>query len=268
VNTRASHQAAALDSLLLECGAIPLSYPCIAIVPPADTSMLDAALRDLIAGTYDWLLLTSANTVFAITQRLSMLNLSLLGANFRTAAIGSSTADAARESLHVEQIELPEEYVAESLAESLPITAGERVLLPESAIARPTLANLLTGRGAAVTVCKAYNTVTGTGGVDLPVLLDQIDALTFTSSSTVTGFMERIGDVLPDALDICAVCIGTKTAATASEYDFRQIITADPYTLAGIVQALETYFSGEKSNSVALRHTNRMQIRQEGNTQG
>lgn len=252
VNTRASHQAAALDTLLHERGAIPLSYPCIAIVPPADTTTLDTALRDLIAGAYDWLLLTSVNTIFAITQRLDTLNLSLARADFRTAAIGSSTAEAAREYLHLEQIELPEQYVAESLAEALPITAGERVLLAESAIARPTLADLLAARGATVTVCEAYNTITGTGGVDLPAVLDQIDALTFTSPSTVTGFVERIGAALPDALSICAVCIGTKTAATASEYGFRQIMTADPYTIAGIVQALEIYFSQEYGASVSL----------------
>ena len=40
--------------------------------------------------------------------------------------------------------------LAESLAEHLPIETGTRVLLPESAIARPTLADRLSARGARV----------------------------------------------------------------------------------------------------------------------
>jgi len=50
VNTRAAHQAAELDDLLRGRGAVPVSYPCIAIAPPADPAPLDAALRDAAAG--------------------------------------------------------------------------------------------------------------------------------------------------------------------------------------------------------------------------
>ncbi|MFN8561211.1 MAG: uroporphyrinogen-III synthase [Anaerolineae bacterium] len=198
-------------------------------------------------GEFDWLVLTSANTVYALEERLSALGLSVAGASFRVATVGPATAGAAQGQLGLIPADLPEEYAAESLADSLPIQPGTRVLLPESALARPTLENRLVARGAIVTTVTAYQTVCGRGGVDLPALLaqKQVDALTFTSSSTVTYLLERLareGGLLEAALDVCAACIGAKTAATARECGFRTIITAGEATLDSLVDALEAHF--------------------------
>ena len=95
VNTRASHQASDFDLLIRERGAVPIAYPCIAIVPPDDTTELDAALKQLNAGGFDWLGLTSANTVYSLAQRLHKLDLMLTG-KFKVAAVGPSTAEAAQ----------------------------------------------------------------------------------------------------------------------------------------------------------------------------
>lgn len=248
VNTRATHQAHALNAILSQQGALVLEYPCIAIVPPPDTHALDSALRDLISGAYEWLLLTSANTVYALAQRLADLRLTLDDAPIRAAAVGMSTAESAREHLHLHDVLLPTEYIAEALAEALPVTPLSRVLLPESAIAPPTLADLLTARGAQVTVVEAYQNVTGTGGVDLVATLagGQVDALTFTSASTVAGLVERLQPhtgALDTARDICAACIGPKTAAAAQAYGFRHVICAREYTLDGLMQTLNDYFT-------------------------
>ncbi|MBI1279204.1 MAG: uroporphyrinogen-III synthase [Anaerolineaceae bacterium] len=246
VNTRAEHQAKALNDLLQLRGAVPEAYPCIEIIPPEDTSQLDKALVNLCEGHYDWLTLTSANTVFALKQRLDSLGLTLAGKSFRTAVIGPATAEAAQQ-LGLNTIDLPAQYDAEALAISLPIEAGTRVLLPESVIARPTLNDQLTTRGAKVTVVTAYQTICGRGGVDVPRLLaqKQIDAMTFTSSSTVTYFLERLqkeGGKLEDALSLCAACIGDQTAQTARDCDFRVITVASEHTLDGLVNTLDRYF--------------------------
>lgn len=248
VNTRATHQAHALNAVLSQQGAQVLEYPCIAIVLPPDTRALDSALRDLIGGAYDWLLLTSANTVFALAQRLTDLRLTLDAARFHTAAVGMSTAESAREYLHLREVLLPAEYIAEALAEALPVTPSSRVLLPESAIAPPTLADLLTARGAQVTVVEAYQNVTGTGGVDLAAALadGQVDALTFTSASTVAGLVERLQPhtgALDAARDVCAACIGPKTAVAAQAHGFRHVVSAHEYTLDGLMQILDEYFT-------------------------
>ncbi len=248
VNTRAEHQAEVLNELLRLQGAVPLAYPCIDMVPPEDTTALDTALFNLATGHYDWLTLTSANTVYAIAERLSTLDLPLMGTAFRTAALGPATAAAARQILNLEVWVVPAEYDAENLANSLPITPESHILLPESDIARPTLAKMLMARGAHVTEIMAYQTACGYGGDDIPRLLEdqQIDALTFTSSSTVTYFLERLENEsghLEKALTLFAACIGSKTAATARDRGFSIVTTASEHTLESLIDALDIHFA-------------------------
>ncbi|MFW5691673.1 MAG: uroporphyrinogen-III synthase [Chloroflexota bacterium] len=253
VNTRAVQQAGAFDALIRARGAVPLAYPCIAIVPPADTAPLDAALLGLATGAFDWLVLTSANTVYSLAQRLDALDLTLDDSRrFRTAAVGEATAQAAQDWLKLPVDLMPDDYVAEALAAALLAAVdagvGRRVLLPESAIARPTLAQLLTDGGAAVTVVDAYRTVRGAGGVDLAGLLRQgaVDVVTFTSSSTVTYCVERLaaegGDITGLAA-VCLACIGPKTAQTAADHGLTVTVIPDTYTLEGMLDALAQYWT-------------------------
>lgn len=250
VNTRAPHQAPVLDEILRAHGAVPLDYPCIEIVPADDNSSFDASLRDLAAGRYTWLVLTSANTVFALARRLEALGIRLDGARFRTAVIGPSTRDATRERLGLETTVIPEKFVGESLGEALPARVGDRVLLPESAIARPALADMLRARGVEVAVVAAYHTLPGHGGANVPELLaaGSIDAVMFTSASTVAYFLDRVrheGGSLPRALELCAACIGPVTADAARKLGFTHIVVPGKYTLSGMTDALDEFFTRE-----------------------
>lgn len=258
VNTRAAHQSAALDALIRAACAIPVSYPCIAIQSPQNTSEVDAALQMLVAGEYDWLVLTSANTVHSIQMRLEALGLTLRETVCKIAVVGDSTAAVAQASLNREVDLVPEEYIAESLADSLLERGAKNVLLPESAIARPTLGNLLRAGGATVTAVTAYETVCGNDDSRLLPALNagEVDVITFTSSSTVTCFLERLHkeDADTDALallqDICIACIGSKTAATAKELGFKNIIIPSTFTLEGMMAAAETYFENLTSEKL------------------
>lgn len=247
VNTRAAHQAAEFSALLRQHGAIPVEYPCIEIAPPEDTSPLDAALRELAAGCFGWLVLTSANTVFSLAQRRKVLGLSLDNAAFQTAVVGPATDHAARQ-IGLDPVSLPEEYTAEALAGAMPDVSGARVLLPASAIARTALAETLAARGADVVTVTAYRTVCGSGGEDVPRLLAQrqIDAIAFTSSSTVMFFIERLqreNGALEDALPLCAACIGGPTAATAREHGFTRVVLPPRQTTGDLIGALDACFA-------------------------
>lgn len=247
VNTRAAHQAPALDALLRVSGALPVPYPCIAIVPPRDCRALDRSLAALAQGGYDWLVLTSTNTVDALAERLLEIGQTLTLANIRVAAVGPATARAANDRLYLETVLLPESYVAESLALALPLVTDARILLPESAIARPTLADALVARGAHVDVVTAYETVCGQGGADVPALAaqGQIDAVAFTSSSTVTCFCTRFmaeGGRLEDLRGVAVACIGEKTAATAREQGLDVAVVPATSTLEGLVEAIQAYY--------------------------
>jgi uroporphyrinogen-III synthase len=241
VNTRATHQAAELDRLLRQRGAIPLAYPCVDIVPPQDSGSLEDALARLAAGGFDWLVLTSANTVEALGRLLR--DDSGLAGRATVAAVGPATAAAARR-LGLDVAVVPERHDGAALAKAILVQPGERVFLPGSEIARPELAAALTERGAAVTAVTAYRTVVGTGGVDLPGLLRDggVDAAILASSSATEGLVERLnrdgGTVsLLDGLPL--VCIGERTRETALKLGLVRASAAERATLDGLIEVLE-----------------------------
>lgn len=250
VITRAPHQAAEMAQLLGEYSAEPLFYPCLEIVPPKDPGPLDEALRAAAAGRFDWLVVTSANTAWALAQRLATLDLTL--GDLRVAAIGPQTAAAVRESLGLEAAVLAGKHVAEELADALQPVAGVRLFLPQSAIARPVLAQLLREAGAQVTAVTAYQTALGKGGEDVPRLLAEgkVDAITFTSSSTVRNFLTRLkreGGRRGDLENICLAAIGPITAKTMAELELSPAVVPETYTVTGLIMALNTYFVDEES---------------------
>jgi uroporphyrinogen-III synthase len=244
VVTRAPHQAAEFAALLEAHGAEPVLYPCIDIAPPGDASSLDDGLRRAAAGEFDWLVLTSRNTVLALARRLDALGMSpgaLSGLS--VAAVGPSTAEQSAELLGLTPAVVPDEYVADALAGR----PGARVFLPQSSLARPALADGLRGAGMDVTAVDAYVTVIGSGGADLPALLraGEVDAVTFTSSSTVENFLSRLeaeGAALSDLGGVAVACIGPVTARTARDCGLTVDAVPEDYTLDGLVAALAAFW--------------------------
>jgi len=252
VVTQAAAQAPELAALLTQAGATPLLYPCLAIAPPADTTALDQVLQRAARGGFDWLVLTSANTVRAVAARLTALAIAPQQlAGVRVATVGAATAAAVHAQLGLEVHLTPVEEVAEGLAAALTavLQPGDRVLLPQAARARAVLVQQLKATGVAVTRVDAYETVRGSGGVDLPALLAlrSVDAVTLTSSSAFTFLLERLahegGD--PAALhELCLACIGPITARTVREAGFAPTVVAAQQSLEGLVAALAEYFQG------------------------
>ncbi|HEX3271859.1 MAG TPA: uroporphyrinogen-III synthase [Ktedonobacterales bacterium] len=251
VVTRAPHQADALALLLAKAGAMPVFYPCVDIAPPDDPVPLDAALRAAEGGAFNWLALTSANAAWAVTRRLAELGLPLtILHGLRLAAVGPATATAARDTLGLDAEIIPDEFSSAALANVITSPAEARVLLPFSSLAETTLSDALRAQGAAVTCVVAYQTVIGSGGVDLPLLLrrEQVDAITLTSSSAATNLRRRVLDeggadeLLPR---VPVGCIGARTAETARGLGLRVAAVPTEHTLAGLVESLAEYFARE-----------------------
>lgn len=241
VVTRAPHQAEKLVRVLHEKEAVPLIYPCIDIAPPRDTGELDAALRNLIA--YDWLVLTSSNTVLAICRRMGALQLEVDWTQIKIAVVGTSTAASVETLFGIKADFVPEEQTGKALAETLPLYKKMRVFLPQSNIAEMDNAEILRSRGVDLTVVSAYETVIGRGGEDIPMRLQEgrVDALTFTSGSTVEGFVQRIEPLT--AYDLPAACIGSSTAEVAESYGFKKIVVPEEFKLKNMLTALEQHFA-------------------------
>ncbi|KAB8140201.1 uroporphyrinogen-III synthase [Chloroflexia bacterium SDU3-3] len=244
VITRAEGQGESLAAQLAALGATPLLHPMIAFAPPLDPAPLDAVLADV--RRYAWVVLTSPNAASALAHRLAALGVGA-GAlsDVRLAAVGPATAQVlAARGMRVALV--PRRHIAEGLLEEIGEVAGERVLLPCADIARETLADGLRARGALVDAVVAYRTVPGQGAATLaPLLLaGQVDAITFTSSSTVRYMIEGLAQAgltpadLPALLNpLALIFIGPATARTASDLGLAGI-TAQEYTSPGITAAL------------------------------
>jgi uroporphyrinogen-III synthase len=146
------------------------------------------------------------------------------------------------------QVAVPATQSGAALAAIVAIRPGESVLVPASNIANDDLRSALIARGVEVTVVEAYRTLVGFGGADLPRLLvrGEVDAVTFTSPSTVKGFVARLNKEFgrKPALDgVVVACIGATTLVEAREQGFAHAIAANPQSLEGLVSALSTAFS-------------------------
>ena len=239
--TRALHQAPPIEALIREWGGIPFRYPCIAVERSPDPRQLDGYLRRLYE--FDWLLLTSANTVRALADSLADSRIRLAEIPIRVATAGPATAEEAQRLLSCDIHFVPDQYGAAHLARSLPLGGNPHILLPQSDRAAESTAEALRSRGAQVTTVVAYRTVPGEGGVDLPALIarGEIDALSFTSPSAIAFFRRRCP--LAAARELPALCIGAATAAAARAHGFQRVIRPEQPTLRDMLAALANHFA-------------------------
>jgi uroporphyrinogen-III synthase len=237
--TRAVHQAGKLSEGLRAAGADPVEVPVLEIRPPASYEALDQALRHLYS--YDWLILTSANTLRAVADRAATLNLSLRNSGPYIAAIGAATAEAAdRAGLHVTLT--PESYVAESLVAALATRIrGKHILLARAAVARDIIPDALRKSGATVNVVDAYQNAIPANATDQlrAALVSPIDAAAFTSSSSAIHLAEVARTArLPFPLaGVKAVSIGPVTSATLRELRWEPAAEANPHDIPGLIAA-------------------------------
>jgi uroporphyrinogen-III synthase/uroporphyrinogen III methyltransferase/synthase len=302
--TRSAHQAGTLSDGLRALGAEPVEVPVLEIQPPADLAPLDNALRCLfeISTTdpcpilsassaervghpnahgsdspqsgYHWLILTSANTVRALEERVQPLGLKLArGPCLQVAAIGESTAAAARKAgLFVALV--PENYVSESLIDLLVRKAqhsdalkghgfsradsvsdnegalapegslrGQRFLIARAEVARDVIPDALRAAGATVDVVDAYRNVMPAAAPELlrAALKRGIDAATFTSSSSVTHLAEAAraaGTAFPFP-GVLAISIGPITSQTLRDLSWEPAAEASVSDIPGLIAAVD-----------------------------
>ncbi len=259
VVTRSREQAGELIELLEERGAEAIPAPTIRVLPPEDPSALAQACAEV--GTYDWIVFTSANAVdFFMRSLLAASDVRELK-GVRICTIGPSTSS--RLSRYGIRVDLtPGEYRSEALAGAMQARGdlrGTRVLLPRADIARELLGDELRGAGAEVVEVTAYRTVLATGERDgdydvYRMLLDgKIDAVTFTSASTVRNFVEIVGrDQAVDLLRTTVVAsIGPVTAEAAQQLDITTAVMPGQYTIPALVDALVAHFASHQPTGAA-----------------
>ena len=245
--TRSREQASVLSEKLESLGAEAWEYPTIKIKEPEALAALDEAVAN--AGTYSWIIFTSVNGVKAFFQRLRAQKLDIRSLKeAKICAIGPKTAEALEERGLLVDV-MPEVFRAEAVLEALQgrIQPGDKILLPRADLARLVLVDSLQQLGAQVDEVVAYQTVLA-DAADTQLLLEKLRAgeihvLTFTSSSTVTNFLQLIGDQRQLLEGITVACIGPITAETAKKNGLSVDICAEQYTIDGLVEAIQRYFA-------------------------
>ncbi|MCG0277853.1 MAG: uroporphyrinogen-III C-methyltransferase [Thermanaeromonas sp.] len=246
VVTRPWPRGKGMAQRLSELGAEVVQFPAIKIRPPVDLETFDRMVKE--ASRFDWIVFTSVNGVEWFWRRLKAQGLDVRSlAGVKIAAIGPATAEALAERGILADYQ-PAEYIAEAVASGLkPYVKGKRVLLPRADIARPVLAEELRQSGAEVVEVAAYKTEKADGDADrLREWLSngKIDAVTFTSASTVRSLLEVLGGDAAELLkDTVVACIGPVTGKAAREAGLKVAVEAREYTEEGLIQALLEYFA-------------------------
>jgi uroporphyrinogen-III synthase len=269
--TRSADRARPLASLLSSLGAEPLILPLIDFERATDQPALDAALDDLAAGAFDWLVISSITTVRMLLEKAAQRGTTpaaLVPAGTRVATIGPSSRQV------LETVGIPvalapaDKQSAEGLV-ALWTAARERVLLPQADIAAPGLREGLAAAGADVTSIVAYHTVDFPARADLRLQAELPAAVGDSANPSPrelsllqarreldAGTLDAIVAASPSAARRIAatlfplggcrfIAIGRPTAAEAAALGIPVAATAQVPTPDGIVAALSTVIANE-----------------------
>ena len=244
--TRPRDRASSLSQSLREQGAEVVEYPCISTKEIEPNPELEQALFPL--NQYSWIAFTSPVGVEYFWNRLRRMAMDTRGLHgVRLAAIGSATARALEgKGLLADYV--PKEYSAARLGEGLAkrVEQGGLVLLARAKEGSPDLPRALTERGIRFRDVALYETCYESGQTeDVLRMLDagELDYLTFTSASTVRGFVRATGRT--SFSGIRAVCIGQATEREAKQYDM-QTLVAPQASIESMVQCIMEQERGER----------------------
>jgi uroporphyrinogen-III synthase len=230
--TRPREQSLELVRELKRRGAITMIAPGIQLAP-VRSAELTRALRDLADGDFAWITLTSRATVDMLRARLRPRDV-----RARVATVGEGTADAFRRWARRDPDLVPRTFTTVGLARAFPRGRG-RILCARADVAPEGLEDALAGKGWTPVRVDAYRTHAARSipmEVRDALAAGEVDAITFTSASTVRGFLSAIRTVRGNPR---VVCIGPVTAREARAHGLKVAAVARPHTMDGLVAAVE-----------------------------
>lgn len=218
--TREAADNARLAAALGKAGVTAHSCPLVRI------ELVEPAKVTLGRAQYDWLAATSRRALVWLDWRRGFAGPPQWA---RTACVGETTAEYAREVLRLQPL-VPPRQTAQSLAEAMGDVRDQTVFFPRGDLARDTLAHALREKGALVDDPVVYHTRPDTAGAASLkglVAAGQLDAVVFASPSAVEFALQggvdlsglrcfSIGPTTSDALRAHGVAVAAQ-AATPDE---------------------------------------------------
>ena len=246
VVTRARAQASGFAELLESYGADTLQFPTIEIQPILDNPDIEKAIARL--GEYHWVIFTSVNSVEIFYSRLREN-----GADVRSfgkaqiCAVGAKTVEALN-GIGILPDFVPSQSRAMAIADEMENLVGKSVLLPCAKIAPDDLPNGLRENGAIVHTIPIYDTVKTEGkgrkALEKKILDGEIDAVTFTSSSTVDNFVGMFDQHRPEDLlaKVRIAVIGPSTAEAANRRGLKVDVMPSEASVEALAQEIVRFY--------------------------
>ncbi len=196
----------------------------------------------MVAGHYEWVVVTSANGVSRVVDALGGRD---VPASTRWAAVGASTAKSLMTRGIVPDL-VPDDAVSDALvavfpAAGAPGTAPGRATVDGAALfvraerVRDVVVPGLVAKGWRVDEAVAYRTAAGTVDAAAVARARAADAVAFTSSSTVERTVELLG---ADGVPPVVVSIGPVTSGAVRAAGLTVTVEAAVHTLDGLVAAV------------------------------
>lgn len=238
--TRSREQSSQMVEKITELGGNAIEFPTIKIVP-INEAACDEKVKCLT--DYSHIIFTSINGVEIFFDSLTRCGKDARAfGNLHITAIGEGTKNALlARGLQADFV--PDKYIGEELVSGLAPLLGKdsRVLIPRSKNARIYVVEELS-KICPVDEIQSYETIREDHATVDPLEMlnnKEIDYITFTSSTTVEFFVEKIGAAHIDAINSAkAVSIGPQTSKKCLELGITVDIEAETYTIQGMLDAI------------------------------
>ena len=238
-------------------GGRPYVAPTVEIKPPRNRRLIKDFVKRVLSRQIDFVIFMSAN---GVTELIKSLENSELKNKFvrelsrvKVVAVGPKTGRELR-NRGIEANLVPPKYSSKGIVESLEKIGlqGKNVAIPRSNKAGTYLRRELEKMDANILEVPVYQSVLPSDEskvLDLiyDLLAGEIDAITFTSSSTVQNLFEiaskhALAEKLRNGLKkTIVVVIGPTTQRTLKKLGLRVDVMPKEYTIEGMMKALVSY---------------------------
>ena len=239
--TRARAQSSKLATKIMDLGGNPIEIPTIRIEKVDDNKELENEINNI--SNYNYLILTSQNGVNIFFDKLYEMNLdSRCLANMKICAIGPATEKELRNRGIIADI-VPEKFVAEAMYDKLKnmLNSTDKILIPRSANSRDFLVEKLREICTVKEVHTYKTEMENKYKEEIISLLNEnnLDYITFTSSSTVSNFIDIIGvDNIDKLKNVKIISIGPITSNKAKELGLNVYKEPTNYTINDLINCI------------------------------
>ena len=239
--TRSRTQSSTLVEKISDLGGNPIEIPTIKIEKIENNLELEEEINNL--KDYSYIIFSSKNAVDIFFDKLNKMGYDSRALyNIKICAVGAETARHIK-TRGINPDIVPKKYIAEELYEELKdiVEENDKILIPRAKNARDFLVKNLSEK-CFVKEVLTYESVIDYSKKDelLDIMENEnVDYITFASSSTVKNFMTLIGEGNINKLkSIKIISIGDITSKTIEEYGLKVYKQSETATIASMIDAI------------------------------